>query len=124
MFKKIAKIAGIVLIVIGVLGFIPGFTYKNHLLGIFHVNATHNFIHLASGVIAYLSRANTRACQFFFQIFGILYAATGLMGFGYGSRDILGVVANNMADSWLHLILGMLFLYIGFLYRPKNRPLA
>jgi len=120
MLKKFAKFVGIVLIVIGVLGFIPGITYRHNLLGLFHVNTLHNLVHLASGVIAYLaSRSSMRASQLFFQIFGIIYAMIGLMGFGYGNRDILGVLANNMADTWLHLIMGVVFLYSGFLYKSK-----
>ena len=120
MLKKFAKIVGIVFIVVGILGFIPGITYRQNLLGIFHVNTLHNLVHLATGLIAYLvSRSSMRAAQLYFQIFGIIYAIIGFMGFGYGNRDIMGILANNMADTWLHLIIGVVFIYCGFLYKSK-----
>lgn len=120
MLKKFAKIVGIVFIVIGILGFIPGITYRGNLLGIFHVNTLLNLVHLGTGLIAYLaSRSSMRAAQVFFQIFGIIYAALGLMGFGYGTRDIMGILANNLPETWLHLITGVVFIYCGFLYKSK-----
>jgi len=120
MYRKFAKFFGILFIVIGILGFIPGITYHNKLLGLFMVNTTHNFIHLIAGAIGYwVSRMSMRASQLYLQIFGIIFAAIGLLGFGYGRRDIFGMIANNIADAWLHLIIGIIFLYVGFLNRPK-----
>ena len=118
MLQQVAKIFGIVFVIVGILGFVPGITYHQHLLGIFHVNAVHNLIHLATGVVAYaVSRTNWRNCRLFFRIFGVIYALVGLLGFGYGMQPVLGIIANNMADAWLHILIGAVSLYFGFLYK-------
>ena len=120
MLRKYAKYFGIGFIVIGILGFIPGFTMDNNLLGIFHVNALHNLIHLVTGVIAiWASNKSLGAAQKFFQIFGVIYLAVAVLGFAHGDRPIFAMIANNMADSILHLVLGALFLYWGFKHKLK-----
>ncbi len=120
MHKKIARILGIALVIVGILGFIPGITHREKLLGLFQVNAAHNLFHVATGLIAWWAgRTSLRASQIFFQIFGIIYAAIALLGFGCNGRKLLGFLANNLADAWLHLGLGLVFLYIGFIYKAK-----
>ncbi|MBS0615916.1 MAG: DUF4383 domain-containing protein [Verrucomicrobia bacterium] len=118
MLRNVAKIYGIVFVVIGILGFVPGITYHQHLLGLFHVNAVHNLVHIVTGLVAYaVSRVDTRSCRMFFQIFGVIYAIVGFLGFFYGTKPVLGIIANNMADTWLHLVIGAVSLYFGFWYK-------
>ena len=54
MVKSIAVIFGLVFIVIGILGFVPAIAPDGMLLNIFHVNAAHNVVHLATGIVALL----------------------------------------------------------------------
>lgn len=120
--KKCARIFGVVLFLIGFLGFIPGLTTDDLFLGIFKVNNVTNALHLVTGLIAYLiSNSSLRASQLFFQIFGIIYGIVAILGFGYDDADILGYIANNMADSWLHLFISLLSLYLGFLYKNVRK---
>lgn len=120
MVKKIAKIFGIIFIVVGLAGFIPGITYQGRLIGVFHVNALLNILHLLTGLIAYwTSRRGPRASQLFFQVFGVLYAIVAILGFGYGDRDLLGIFANDKADTWLHTLMALFSLYVGFFYKGK-----
>ena len=106
---------GVVLLLVGVLGFIPGITTDNHLLGIFHVNALHNIIHLVSGAVAlYCGMTSVKASKTYFQVFGVIYALVAILGFVYGDNAILGLVANNMADTWLHVVIAVTVLYLGF----------
>lgn len=118
MYKKLAKIFGIAFVVVGILGFIPGITVKEHLLGLFHVNAAHNIVHIVTGLIAFwASRTSGRASLLFFQVFAVIYLGVALLGFGYGNHSILGFIANNYADTWLHLGLSFVLGYTGFLYK-------
>lgn len=120
MHKKCAKLFGIIFILIGFLGFVPGITTHGYLLGTFHVNTLLNVVHLATGVIGYwTSRTSLQASLRFFQIFGFIYVAIALFGFGYGNRDIFGILASSRADTWLHLISGIVFLYCSFFYKGK-----
>jgi hypothetical protein len=115
MLRTIAIIYGIVFVIIGILGFVPSCTPDGMLLGIFQVNAMHNFIHLITGIIAFIVGFNSaRASQLFFQIFGIIYAIVAILGFFYGAMPILGLIANNMADTWLHVIIALISLIIGY----------
>jgi hypothetical protein len=120
MVKKVAKIFGIVFIVVGLAGFVPGITYHERLIGVFHVNVFLNLLHLVTGIIAYwTSRRTLRASQLFFQVFAVVYAIMAVLGFGYGDRDILGVFSNDKADTWLHTLVALFNLYVGFFYKGK-----
>src|SRR5687767_7032664 len=75
--RMMARVFGIVFILVGILGFIPGITQMHgsheglvvggpghgYLLGLFHVNILHNIVHLlfgAWGLFAAGSLANSR----------------------------------------------------------------
>ena len=112
--QKAATTFGIVFILVGILGFIPAFTPDGHLLGIFAVNGVHNAIHLLSGIAALaLSRTHKNA-RLYFQVFGVVYGLVTLLGLFYGDSAILGIVAHNVADIFLHLIITAAALYFGF----------
>lgn len=118
MLKTLAIIFGLVFVLVGVLGFVPAVAPHGMLLGIFHVNALHNIVHLATGAVAlWVALQKPEALRLFFQIFGCIYAAVTVLGFIYGERDILGILANNSADNWLHLVISAISLYLGFLYK-------
>ncbi len=115
LLKKIALAAGIIFFLMGVLGFVPGLAPDDKLFALFHVNRVHNIFHIVTGIIAFwVSFESNHAAKVFFEVFGIVYVLLGVLGFGYGDQEILGVVANNMPDSWFHLIVGILGLYLGF----------
>ena len=115
---KLAKLTGYVFILIGILGFVPGVTHEGLLIGIFAVDTVHNLVHLGTGIIALvMSHKDQKFTRYFFQVIGVVYLAVALLGFAHGDAPVLGMMANNEADSWLHLALSVTFLYIGFLYR-------
>lgn len=118
MLRKIAVLFGIIFVVIGVLGFVPGVTTNGMLLGLFHVNLLHNVVHLLSGAVAlYAGNYSEDASRKFFQIFGVVYGIVAVLGFYYGPQDILGVLANNNYDTGLHVVIALASLYLGFLYK-------
>lgn len=124
MAKQVAIVFGIVMLLIGILGFVPAVntpgpagTSYTLLLGIFAINPLHNVIHLATGVVSlaaglYGSGAYARM---YFLVFGIVYAlvtvigVTGLLFDTHGS--LLGIVPINGADNVLHL--GITILALG-----------
>ena len=115
MIKKLAITFGIVFVLIGILGFVPGITQDEHLLGIFHVNAAHNAVHLLTGVAALaagLSSAHT--AQLFFRVFGVVYGLVAILGFMAGAGPVLVIISNNLADAWLHLVIAVTSIMIGF----------
>lgn len=115
MLKTIAIVFGVVFILVGILGFIPSVSPHEHLLGIFHVNAAHNVVHLLSGAVAVVSgMCSTRAAQIFFRVFGFIYGLVAVIGFFVGDQPIFGLISNNMADVWLHLGIAVSSLFLGF----------
>ncbi len=121
MLTSAAKVFGFVFLAIGVLGFVPGITNDGHLLGVFHVNTLHNIIHLASGAVALMAGYNSaKASRMYFQIFGIVYGLVTVLGFLSGDKDILGLVANNMADNLLHVLIAGSALYLGFAAKDRE----
>jgi len=112
--KELTYLFGTVFVVIGILGFALGITSNGKLLGLFEVDATHNIIHLLSGVLA-LTAAWTSAkyAKLYFQIFGVVYGLVTVAGFIQG--DIaLGIIGVNLADNLLHLVITATALAIGF----------
>ena len=115
MLSNIAKAFGAVLLVVGLLGFVPALTPDGNLLGIFHVNAVHNVIHILSGLVALgAGFSGYRASKMYFQVFGVVYGLVAVLGVFYGDNAILGLVAHNYADLVLHIVIAATALTLGF----------
>ena len=114
MAKTFAMVLGVVMLLVGVLGYMLNPT-GGLLLGIFAVNGAHNAIHLATG-IAGLAAAFMGWARMFCQVFGAIYLLVGVLGFVAtdSSGMLLGVVHNNMADNVLHLAIGGAAAFVGF----------
>jgi hypothetical protein len=122
MLKTAAIIFGIVFLLVGVLGFVPGITTTSQmLLGIFHVNAVHNIVHLLSGAVALITGlTSTAAARTYFRVFGIVYALVAILGFFTGYGLLLGLISNNMADTWLHVLIALVALALGFVVQDTS----
>jgi len=117
MAKTMAVLFGLVFLVVGILGFVPAVTKDEMLLGIFHVNTAHNAVHLLSGIVALIcGMMGVGASRMYFKLFGLVYAAVAVMGFlNPGDVKLLGLISNNMADTWLHVAIAAVSLIIGFM---------
>lgn len=114
---------GVVLLVVGTLGFIPTFTPDGRLFGVFAVDALHNVVHVVTGVVAIgVGMRSVSASISFFQVFGVVYGLMTLLGLFYGNNELLGIMAHNWADVWLHVLISGVALYLGF-GRPAHHPL-
>jgi Domain of unknown function (DUF4383) len=121
MQKVAAIIFGAAFLLAGLLGFIPAIAPNGMLLGILHVNAAHNVVHLVTGAVALLAAfKGARMSQLFFQVFGIIYGLVAILGFLAGDRMVLGMIANNLADAWFHLIVALVSLYLGFFRKVEH----
>ena len=124
MVRAAAILFGLLFLLIGIVGFVPAITPANGmLLRIFHVNTAHNVVHLASGVVFLLcGMAGAGPSQTFFKIFGIIYGVVAILGFFYGDDALLGIVANNTADTWLYVVLAVVMLFFGFAPSGSKAP--
>jgi Domain of unknown function (DUF4383) len=123
MLQKAAITFGIILLVVGILGFVPGAAPDNMLLGLFHVNAAHNVVHLLSGAVAlWAGLTSASNSRLYFRVFGVVYALVAVLGFVSGDEPVLGIVANNAANTWLHVLIAVVSLALGFGVKDSGPP--
>ncbi|MFC4058872.1 DUF4383 domain-containing protein [Planomonospora corallina] len=114
-----ARITGIVFLLVGVLGFIPGITsnvdqmtFAGHqsdamLLGIFEVSILHNIVHLLFGIAGLAMSRSWTGARNFLVGGGIVYLLLWLYGLIVPHDSSANFVPLNTADNWLHLLLGL-----------------
>jgi hypothetical protein len=108
MTQKVLTVLGVILILVGILGF-----FNDPVLGIFEVDAVHNIIHLATGILAVIFARNSGQAMMFAKVFGIVYALVAIVGFVQGDT-VLSIISVNGADNVLHVVLAIVFLWLGF----------
>ncbi|QEE62076.1 DUF4383 domain-containing protein [Salinibacterium sp. dk2585] len=132
--QKGSLIVGIVFLLVGIMGFIPGVTtnyetmqFAGHeseamLLGIFQVSILHNLVHLLFGVLGVALARSASASRSYLIIGGIVYLVLWIYGLFFGHSDhAANFVPLNNADNWLHLVLGIGMIALGFLLSRGNR---
>lgn len=119
-----AAIVGLVFVLVGILGFIPGITtnydelgFIDHngaeLLGLFEVNALHNIAHLGLGIAGLVLARAHRTAVLYLVGGGIVYAALFVFGLIVDHGSEANFIALNDADNWLHLILAAGMIVLG-----------
>ena len=125
MLKKAALATGIVFLIIGIAGFIPGLTNESQLLGIFRVDGVHNLVHIVSGLAFIAASQKAKWSRLAFQSMAVVYALVTVIGFIVGTDNtVLGLFHVDQADNFLHLVLTAAFLYFGFAYPDNDRAKA
>ncbi|TKK89501.1 DUF4383 domain-containing protein [Herbidospora galbida] len=128
---------GIVFLIVGVLGFIPGITTQyssmeaaGHesgalLLGIFQVSVLHNIVHLIFGVAGIAMARAWDTARYFLIGGGVIYLILWVYGLLVGHESTANFVPLNTADNWLHFFLGVVMIALGVLLsRHPNRARA
>ena len=137
--QSAALLVGLVFLLVGILGFIPGITtnydelkFAGHdsgaeLLGLFQVSILHNIIHLVFGV-AGLALARTLAGARQYLIGGgVIYLAVFAYGAIFGADEGgANFLPANWADNILHLVLGLGMIGLGVVLgkEPVRRDTA
>ncbi|MFF0312428.1 DUF4383 domain-containing protein [Streptosporangium sp. NPDC004379] len=127
-----ALVVGVVFLLVGVLGFIPGITtgydgmeFAGHhsdamLLGIFEVSILHNIVHLLFGVAGILMSRTRPGARNYLIGGGVVYLLLWLYGMLVGHDSAANFVPLNSADNWLHLILGIGMIALGYLLSRRH----
>jgi hypothetical protein len=121
-----AMIVGVVFVLVGILGFIPGITnhygdlgFAGHgsgakLLGIFQVSILHNIVHLLFGLAGIAAgRAAPSAARGYLVGGGVIYLVLWIYGLVIDKTSSANFVPLNNADNWLHLLLGVGMIALG-----------
>ena len=117
-----AQLFGVVFLLVGILGFIPGITSdapgdfsgegsEAELLGIFNVSILHNIVHLLFGIAGLALARTADGARTFLIGGGVVYLLLWIVGL-IGGLEWLPV---NSADNWLHFVLGVALLGAGLL---------
>jgi Domain of unknown function (DUF4383) len=123
--RTAAFVLGIVLLIVGVLGYIP-----NPLVsptGLFVVNQMHNLFHIVSGIFLLLGVYSSLGPNLALKILGVVYAIVAVLGFVMmkgGDGLMFGIIAMNMMDHWLHVVLAIVILAAGFGLPSRARMAA
>ena len=118
--QRVAQIFGVVFLLIGVLGLIPGFgSYTMAdvaLLGMFPVNVIHNIVHLLFGVWGLMAAKTFAGAVSYARIAGIIYIVLTVLGFVIPEGfEMVHLGGNNV---WLHALLGIVLAAVGFTAKP------
>ncbi len=109
--RTYAKVVGVVVFLVGVVGLIMG-DPEGGLLG-FNIDVTEDIVHLATGgLLAYVGFAGGEAqAKSIVMVIGIVYLLVGILGFIL--PELFGLLPTELAvqDNILHLVLGALALW-------------
>ena len=121
-----AWLVGIVFLLVGILGFIPGITtnlysgldFAGHmgdakLLGLFQVSILHNVVHLLFGIAGIALAKTYFGARTYLIGGGIIYLVLWVYGLVVDMGSDANFVPVNSADNWLHFLLGATMVVLG-----------
>jgi hypothetical protein len=123
--QKAAAAVGIVFVLVGILGFVPGITthYKDMkfaghqseamLLGTFCVSILHNIVHLLFGLVGLAMSRTVNGARTFLIGGGVIYLVLFVYGILIDKNSKANFIPINNADNILHLILGIAMIGVG-----------
>jgi hypothetical protein len=130
--RTMARVFGAVFLLVGILGFVPGITQMHEttegeglvvggpghgmLLGLFHVNLLHNLVHILFGIWGLVAAGSLDGSRVYFRVVGVAYLLLAIMGVipNQAINTTFGLVPIHGHDVWLHAILALAGLYLGF----------
>lgn len=121
--KTAAIFLGLIFIAVGILGFMDNPIIANSEEAIFHADTVHSTVHIVSGTLFLLVAFTAPgSAGGFLKLFGVVYLAIGVIGLvQYGTSGmgkVLGFLHVNGADNLLHIALGIVIFFAGFL-KPR-----
>jgi uncharacterized protein DUF4383 len=125
--QLVATIFGVVFLLVGILGFVPGITSHYDqltfagpmsgamLLGLFAVSILHNIVHLAFGVAGLVLARTPSGARTYLVVGGVVYAVIWIYGLITDPMSSANFVPLNTADNWLHFLLAVAMIGLGVL---------
>ena len=128
--QNVTRLVGIVFLLVGIAGFIPGITTNLHdglefagdngtaeLLGIFSVSVLHNIVHGLFGIAGLALAKTASGARTFLVGGGAIYIVLWLLGL-IGGADW---IPSNSPDDWLHLAHGGAMIGVGVALTRERR---
>ena len=129
--RTFALVFGIVFLLIGIAGFVPGLVQPVHeghpplsvdsgygqVFGLFPVNVLHNIVHLLFGIWGILAYKSLAGARTYARGVAIIYAVLTVAGLVPGLSTMFGLVPLYGNDIWLHALLAAVSAYFGWVNR-------
>ncbi|MBA3365491.1 MAG: DUF4383 domain-containing protein [Actinobacteria bacterium] len=133
--QRAAQLFGIIFLIVGIAGFIPGITTDydeltafDHegaqVLGFIGVNILENIVHLLYGVAGLALARTWDGSRNYFIGGGLIYLVLWLYGLVIDKDSSANFLGMNSASDWLHFVLGVAMVGIGVLLGRRDRPVA
>lgn len=121
MVRQYAKVVGVIIIAVGVVGLLLG---DQLLLGLLNIDIVEDIVHLVTGgLMAYVGfvRTDLGVARNVVGGLGVVYLLVGLLGFIV--PNLFGLLPHGytIADNLLHLALGALGIAVGW-FVGRDRP--
>ena len=127
--RAFALVLGIVFLLVGASGFIPGMLHPvpagappltvpmgyGLVMGLLPVNVLHNLVHVLFGILGIVAYGGLFAPRVYAQIVAIAYGLLVILGLLPATNTLFGLVPIYGYDVWLHLVLGAAAAYFGFM---------
>jgi hypothetical protein len=110
--KTAAALIGTALLALGILGFFPNPVASPN--GLFVVNTTQNVVHLATGAVLLAGAYSSLGAEMALKMVGVVYAVIAGLDLAMDGPMLLGLVAANPTDQWLHATFAVVILAAGF----------
>ena len=132
--RAFALVFGVVFLLAGASGFIPGMLYPvpasappltvatgyGLVMGLLPVNVLHNLVHVLFGILGIAAFAGLFAPRVYAQIVAVAYGLLVVLGLLPATNTLFGLVPIYGNDVWLHLVLGGIAAYFGFMTPDKG----
>jgi hypothetical protein len=131
--QLVAGVIGVVFLIVGIGGFIPGLTTDydqlsfagRHsmamLFGLFMVSILHNIVHLLFGIAGLALARSPRSARAYLVGGGVIYLVLWIYGLVIDHDSAANFVPVNTADNWLHLGLAVAMIALGLLTGARGR---
>src|SRR5437868_12279895 len=125
--QSVAMLVGVVFVIVGILGFIPGITtnydelkFAGHnsdaqLLGMFDTSMLHNIVHLLFGIAGLALARTVDGARTYLVGGGLVYLVLFVFGAIWHGETGSNWIPVNWADNVLHLALGVGMVAAGIL---------
>jgi hypothetical protein len=133
MIRTFALVFGIIYVLVGILGFLPGLnqhhadlppiavdSFYGRLMGLFPVNILHNIVHLLIGAWGILSSRRVDSSRLFGKALAIIYGLLAVLGLIPGLNTMFGLVPIFGHDVWLHALSALVAAYFGWVARESD----
>lgn len=118
---------GIVFLLVGIAGFVPGLTTPpeagadvavatafGRLFDLFPVNVLHNLVHIAFGIWGLAAYRTLSAARIYARSVAVIYAVLMVMGLIPVLNTTFGLIPLYGHDIWLHALLALVAAYFGW----------